>query len=183
MHQLVVTRRFDALLVPLLAIPFTVVLLGAARAATPTSPADRGFLAWDIQIEIQQQDMGKLAERRARTKGVRDLGAMLVERHQQTQKRLTQVAAGLGVLLSTTLSEEHLRVQRRYASIASSAFDHAFVRHEIGDNRYFLAHFEPAARTRNPLLRSYCTEQIAQLKQDQTRIVALMAALDAGRAK
>lgn len=183
MHQAGVTRRFGALLARFLAIAFAVVSLGVAQAASPTSPTDRAFLAWDIQIEIQQQNMGQLAERRANTTGVHDLGIMLAERHQEAQKRLTQVAAELGVPLSTTLSEMHLRIQRRYAAIAGSAFDKAFVRHEIGDYRYFLTHFETAARTRNPLLRTYCTEQVAQLKQDQAHIVTLMAELDAGRAK
>ena len=164
-------------------IALAVVSLSIARAAAPASPIDRAFLAWDIQIEIQQQDMGRLAERRAKTETVRDLGAMLVQRHWQAQQRLTQVASDLAVPLSTTLSEMHLRIQRRYATIAPSRFDKAFTQHEIGDYRYFLAHFEPEARTRNPVLRTYCTEQIAQLKQDQARIVALMTALNTGRVK
>lgn len=164
-------------------IALAVVSLSIARAAAPVSPIDRAFLAWDIQIEIQQQDMGRLAERRAKTEAVRDLGAMLVQRHGRAQQQLTQVAAQLGVPLSTTLSEVHLRIQRRFATIARSSFDKAFTHHEIDDYRYFLAHFEPEARTRNLALRTYCTAQIAQLKQDQARIVALMTALNTGWVK
>ena len=60
------------------------------------SNADRAFLAWAVQIEIQQQDMGRIAERRAQNGKVRNLGDYLVQRHQQAQQRLENVANQLG---------------------------------------------------------------------------------------
>jgi hypothetical protein len=65
-----------------------VLLVGKVMAAGGPSPAGRVFLAWDAQIEIQQQDMAHLAERRGQSAGVRDLGAYLVARHTETQQQL-----------------------------------------------------------------------------------------------
>lgn len=153
------------------------VTLGASlgpASATKPSGADREFLAWDMQIEVQQQDMGRIAAQRALTREVRDLGEYLIERHQQAQRRLQEVAHRLGVTLSDTLSATHRRVQRHYAAVPRASFDKAFVRHEVGDYRYFLTHFEAAAQSGDAAVRAYATGEIPRLKEDQSRIAGLM---------
>lgn len=155
------------------ALALTCALSHSATATERATDADRAFLAWDIQIEIQQQDMGHLAEKRARTPQVRDLGSYLVERHQQMQQRLQHVANQLGVVLSHKLSELHLRIQRHYAAIPATSFDQAFVRHEIGDYHYFLSNLEAAAASGTGLVKTYAASEIPQLKQDQSKIIAL----------
>jgi putative membrane protein len=152
----------------------------AVEAAALPSQADRAFLAWDIQIEIQQQDMGRLAEKRGQTAEVRTLGTYLIDRHQQAQQRLQGIADRLKVTLSTRLSPTHLRVQQRYASISDATFDKAFVRHEVGDYRYFLSHFEAASQTQNQIVHDYCAGEIPRLTDGQTKIVTLMQAMDGG---
>lgn len=164
-----------AVLLGLTALTFTSPL--TAGAAAPPNQADRNFLAWDIQIEIQQQDMGRLAERRGQTEEVRALGTYLVNRHRDSQQRLQQVVSQLEVTLSVELSPTHLRVQKHFASISDAVFDKAFIRHEIADYRYFLNHFEASAHTQNKPLRDYCISEIPLLKEDQARITALMQAL------
>jgi putative membrane protein len=146
---------------------------GAMTAESPTSGA-RAFLAWDMQIEIQQQDMGRLAARRGLTQEVRDLGNYLIERHQQAQQRLQEVANQLGVTLSDKLSATHLQVQRHYTAISSTSFDKAFIHHEVGDYRYFLTHFEPTATSAIAPVRAYARSEIPLLREDQSKIVALM---------
>jgi putative membrane protein len=146
----------------------------AAIAAESASSEDRAFLAWDVQVEIQQQDMGRLAARRALTAEVRDLGNHLAERHLQTEERLRYVAKQLGVTLSDKLSATHLRVQSRYKAIPSASFDKAFVRHEVGDYQYFLTKFERVATAGGPAVSAFAKGEIPSLKEDQGRIVALM---------
>ena len=148
--------------------------LGAAPVQAQSN-ADRAFLAWAIQIEIQQQDMGRIAERRARTAQIRELGGYLVQRHRLAQQRLENVANQLGEAPSNALSATHLRVQSRFRSISESSFDSAFIRHEIGDYRYFLRHFGEAARTGGPLIRQYAMSEIVSLKEDQAKIMSLAA--------
>ncbi|WP_430679416.1 DUF4142 domain-containing protein [Mesorhizobium album] len=156
-------------------------LLGLLLAAgvSETTPAysqsrsDRAFLEWAIQIEIQQQDMGRIAQRRSQTPAVRELGTYLLERHRQAESRLRPVASRLGVPLSNGLSATHLRVQRRFTSIPSADFDRGFIRHEVGDYRYFIARFDAAAASRNRSIRQYATNELTGLRQDQTRILTL----------
>ena len=138
-----------------LALMFFIAIgsLGASPVQAQSKP-DRAFLAWAVQIEIQQQDMGRIAERRAQNGKVRNLGDYLVQRHQQAQQRLENVANQLGEVLSNKLSATHLRVQSRFRSIAEASFDGAFIHHEIGDYRYFLRRFEAAARSGGPLFGS-----------------------------
>lgn len=150
----------------------------AAFGAPPVraqSNADRAFLAWAVQIEIQQQDMGRIAEQRAQTAKIRNLGGYLVERHREALQRLENVANQLREALSNKLSATHLRVQSRFRSIPGASFDSAFIRHEIGDYRYFLHNFEAAAHTGSPLVQQYATSEIENLRQDQAKIIALAA--------
>ncbi len=168
-HRVATICRTSGLIATALACTLSYTATAIERATS----VDRAFLAWDIQIEIQQQDMGHLAEKRARTQPVRDLGRYLVERHQQMQQRLQQVADQLDVILSHKLSEVHLRIQRHYAAISSASFDTAFVRHEIGDYRYFLTHFQAAAASGTGLVKTYASSEIPQLKEDQSKIIAL----------
>jgi predicted outer membrane protein len=147
--------------------------ISGATPAYSQSNSDRAFLEWAIQIEIQQQDMGRIAERRAQIPAVRELGTYLLERHRQAESRLRQIASRLGVALSNRLSTMHLKVQRRFTSIPSANFDRGFIRHEIGDYRYFIAHFEAAAASSNPSIRQYAANELASLRQDQTRILTL----------
>ena len=164
-HGKVALRAFLGLLVA--------VGVSGATPAYSQSSSDRTFLEWAIQIEIQQQDMGRIAQRRAKIPAVRELGTYLLERHGEAESRLRQVAGRLGVALSNKLSATHLRVQRRFTSIPSANFDAGFIRHEIGDYRYFIAHFEAATASRNPSIRQYATNELVSLKQDQTRILTL----------
>ncbi|MDX8492509.1 DUF4142 domain-containing protein [Mesorhizobium sp. VK22B] len=155
---------------------FGLLLAAGISEATPAysqSRSDRTFLEWAIQIEIQQQDMGRIAQRRAQTPAVRELGTYLLERHRQAESRLRQISSRLGVELSNRLSATHLRVQRRFTSIPSANFDRGFIRHEVGDYRYFIVHFEAAAASRNSSIRQYATNELTSLRQDQTRILTL----------
>jgi putative membrane protein len=152
---------------------FVAIAALGASLVRAQSNADRAFLAWAVQTEIQQQDMGRIAERRAQTTRVRDLGDYLVQRHQQAQRRLENVANQLGEALSNKLSATHLRVQSRFRSIAAASFDGAFIDHEIGDYRYFLRNFEAAARTGSPPVRQFAASEIENLRQDQTKIMGL----------
>jgi uncharacterized protein DUF4142 len=156
----------------LLGLLLAIGMSGVAPAYSQ-SRSDRAFLEWAIQIEIQQQDTGRIAQRCAQIPAIGELGTYLLERHRQAESRLRQVSSRLGVALSNRLSATHLRVQRRFASIPSADFDRSFIRHEVSDYRYFIAHFEPAAASRNVSIRLYASNELANLRQDQTRILAL----------
>jgi hypothetical protein len=156
---------------------FTAIGFLGAPPVQAQSNADRAFLAWAVQIETQQQDMGRIAERRAQNHKVRNLGGYLVQRHRQAQQRLENVANQLREVLSNKLSATHLRVQSRFRSIAATSFDSAFIDHEIGDYRYFLQHFEAAVRTGSPPIRQYAASETVNLKEDQAKIIALTSRL------
>ena len=167
-------RHHATLLAAAVVAQISITFLGTSQVQAQTA-GDRAFLAWAVQIEIQQQDMGRIAERRAQAAALREFGGYLVQRHQQAQQRLDIVASRLGATPSSKLSATHLRVQSRFRSIPSASFDRAFIRHEIGDYRHFLQHFEAASRTGGPLVRQYATSEIANLREDQAKIAALAA--------
>lgn len=74
-----------------------------------------------------------------------------------------------------TVTATHLHVQSRFRSIPGASFDGAFIRHEVGDYRYFLQHFEEAASRGSPLIRQYATSEIVNLEEDQAKIMSVAA--------
>ena len=119
----ILRHRHQATLLAAAAVALiSIAFLGTSQVLAQTA-GDRAFLAWAVQIEIQQQDMGRIAERRAQTAAVREFGGYLVQRHQQAQQRLETVASRLGAAPSSKLSATHLRVQSHFRSIPPGSFD------------------------------------------------------------
>ena len=169
--QSIFTRRAAISVASFLAV-FVLGLSAVVRAQAQNNEGG-AFLAWAIQIEIQQQDIGGIAARRAEASVVRGLGDYLIERHREYQQRLQEVAKQLNVPLSDKLSATHLQVQRRFSSIGRAAFDKAFIHHEVADYRYFLTHFEAAANSGDALIQEYARSELPRLKEDQSRIAAV----------
>ena len=160
----------------------SILLYRASRAAPPHPEASLAAALVDFLQCSRLGAAGSTAFRRAFRLGlyrktrrsVRNSGEGFA-RHQQAQQRLETVASRLGAAPSSKLSATHLRVQSHFRSIPSGSFDRAFIRHEIGDYRYFLQHFEAASRTGGPLVRQYATSETVNLREDQAKLVALAA--------
>jgi putative membrane protein len=83
-------------------------------------------LAWQSnQFEIES---GQLAQQRAESTAVRDLGAMLVQDHSALQGQITTVAGTLGVTLPTTLDPTQQAYVSQLSALSGAAFDHVWLK-------------------------------------------------------
>lgn len=82
---------------------------------------------------------GRLAQQRARSAAIRDLGAMFVTDHTALLQQGAQVAQQLGVNAPPRLNRRQQAVADRLARLSGSAFDAAWLRAQLMAHRQALA--------------------------------------------
>jgi putative membrane protein len=109
------------------ALLFTVLMIGAAPAQAAPSAQDSKFLQAAHQSNLAEIAVGQLAQQKATSQAVRDLGARFVADHTQLDQALKQTASALGVTLPNAPTADQQAVARRLQAASGSAFDQLFV--------------------------------------------------------
>ena len=156
-------------------------LLGpAAMAEASTSSGvtsqDAAFLRAAHQSNLAEITTGKLAQRKARSGEVRDLGRMWVEHHTMLDADLKKVAKRLGVTLPTRPNAEQRAQAAKDAKYSGAAFDRVWLSGELtghvktrtagrtelaqGSN----ADVKKVARTSAPVVQKHINEIVAAQK-------------------
>jgi putative membrane protein len=108
-----------AAIVGLLLVP------GAASAAP--SDQDTAYLKAAHQANLAEIAGGKLAQQKAGSQQVKDLGARFVADHTKLDAALTQTASTLGVSLPSAPNAEQRALAARYKAASGDQFDSLFV--------------------------------------------------------
>ena len=74
---------------------------------------------------------GQLAQQRAESSAIKDLGAMFVADHTAGLKAVTDAATALGVTLPTSLPPKQQAIVDQLSALSGAEFDAAFVRVQI----------------------------------------------------
>lgn len=99
------------------------LLLPATAAAAAPSDQDTTFLKAAHQSNLAEIATGKLAQQKAASKQVKDLGARWVADHTKLDATLTDTAEALGVDLPDAPNAEQRALARRYQAASGSDFD------------------------------------------------------------
>jgi putative membrane protein len=145
---------------------------------------EKGFSAWDeewlkmsIQGDLFEIQGGKLAQQKATTQIVRDLGARLVKDHTKSLQDAVDVAHKLGIDVPDTPSPSQQWELRAVAQFQGSEFDRWYSDLEVQD------HVQDIQEAQDEVDKG-CNEQIKQLARDdipvlQTHLELARAALAA----
>ena len=110
---------------------------GAASAKDAMKQADkasRKFIKNAIQGDIAEVDVGKLAQEKGQSQGVKDLGAMLVKDHGEHRAKAEEVASEIGVKPPTGSSIGEKATYAKLKVLSGSTFDRAFARAMVKDH-------------------------------------------------
>jgi putative membrane protein len=118
-----------------------VVLLPSAglAAAAQANQQDQTFLRKAHQSNLAEIQAGRLAQRKAASASVRDMGARLVRDHTRLDSRLRPVADQLGVNLPDRPNAMQRQVAAQLAARSGAAFDRAWVAAMLVGHRQALA--------------------------------------------
>jgi putative membrane protein len=149
---------------------------------------DRGYSAWDeqwlmmsIQGDLFEIQGGNLAQQKATTQAVRDLGARLVKDHTKSLHDAVDVAHRLGIDVPDKPSPSQQWELRAVAQFRGADFDRWYSDLEVED------HLQDIQETQDEIDKG-CNDQIKQLADDdlpvlQQHLELARAALTAGGAK
>jgi putative membrane protein len=119
--------------------------LPAAASAAPAAPAasvsaaDRTWMVAAHQSNLAEIAAGKVAQQKASSQKVREIGQMLITDHSANDAKLTAAAKKLGVSLPGAPNPTQRAALARVSAKSGAAFDSAWIASQITGHRQTLA--------------------------------------------
>ena len=101
----------------------TLLLVPATAASAAPSDQDVAYMQAAHQSNLAEIATGNLAQEKARSQEVKDLGARWVEDHTKLDTALREAAEGFGVDLPDAPNAEQRALARRYEAASAAEFD------------------------------------------------------------
>jgi putative membrane protein len=122
-----------------------------------TAAVDAAFLTDAMKGDNSEVALGKIAQSKGSSQGVKDLGAMLVTDHGAHKTQVAALAQQAGVPVTDDIKDEAKTLQTKLNGLSGAAFDKAFVDAAVEEHQKDIAKYEQQAKSSDP--------QTAQLAQ------------------
>ena len=142
---------------PVIKYCFVVAIGLSANAAlaetqgTKASRVDEMFIKEAMQGDLAEVNMGKLAQEKAQSEGVKDFGKMLEEDHGKHSQNVQGKAQELGVTPPQEPSTTQKSMYDRLSKLSGAQFDQQFVKAMVTDHKEDIAKYEKEAKSKGPL--------------------------------
>jgi len=144
-----------------------------AAAAHPGDRADSQAMNMDQkfvreaasgnQLEIQ---LGQLAQQRAQSDAVKQLGQQLTKDHQQAQQMLEKAAQAKNIQVPQELTPEHQACLQKFQKLQGKEFDKHFLAGQTGDHVKDILMYRDAEKDlQDPQLKQYVQQTLPHLEQ------------------
>ena len=124
----------------------------AETQGTKASRADEMFIKEAMQGDLAEVSMGKLAQEKAQSEGVKDFGKMLEEDHGKHSQKVQGKAQELGVSPPQEPSTTQKSMYDRLSKLSGAQFDQQFVKAMVTDHKEDIAtRKKRSRRVRSPI--------------------------------
>jgi putative membrane protein len=141
-----------------------VTLLGSATTALAADKAAQDFLTEAMQGNLAEQQIGKLAQDKGQSDGVKSFGQMLATDHGDANKRAREVASKVGVTPPTGPNKEQAAVYDKLSKLSGPAFDREFAKEMVEDHEKDIQKYQRAARNKNDPVGDYASQTLPTLE-------------------
>lgn len=107
---------------------------------------DQAFLRKAMQGDNSEVALGRIAQQKGASSGIRDFGRMLAEDHAKAKVEVVPVAKAHGVAATEAMAPEARAERRKLQGLSGSAFDREFARYMVEDHKKDIADFEKQAK-------------------------------------
>jgi putative membrane protein len=126
---------------------------------------DALFLTEAAEINLEEIDLGKLAQKYSKDEKVLDMAKMMVEQHTKSMAELTALANKKSISLPNTLSEKNQEEYRVLKSKSGKEFNDAYCEKMVSKHKMAVEKFEKAsAECKDADIKSWVTAAIPTLK-------------------
>jgi putative membrane protein len=161
---------------------------GAAPQDQQIDPyiTDKDFVKNVAESSATEVQLGKLAEDKASTDAVKELGKRMVEAHTQTSQQLKQAAATLNVQMPAEPPRKAKKAEDKLAKLSGADFDRAYAKIAADEQKQTVKQFEREAKNgKVPGVKDFAAKNLPaeQERQKQAEELASAATGTAARQK
>ena len=139
-----------------------------ASSATTASAADEGsqkFIKEAIEGNLAEIAVGKLAQEKGRSEGVRSFGAQLVANHTAANEKAAKIANSIGVTPPTASNKKQQAVYDKLSKLSGEKFDRRFAKAMVKDHKKDIREFEKEAKKKNDPAADFANETVPTLRK------------------
>jgi putative membrane protein len=149
-----------------------ILCLGIVAALTISGAvafaADQGsqkFIKAAIEGNLAEVAVGKLAQEKGQSEGVRTFGGHLVTDHGAANEKATAVAKTIGVTPPTEPNRKQKAVYDKLAKLSGDKFDREFAKAMVDDHKSDIREFEKEAKKTNDPAADFANETLPTLRK------------------
>ena len=159
----------------LLLLALAMALPQPALLAAVENP-DSAFYKNAAEGGMAEVELGKLAQEKSSSQGVKDFGAMMVSDHSAANEKLKGIAATKGVNLPTSPSMGQVATKTKLEVLSGSAFDKSYIKGMIKDHEEDIKEFQKeAASGRDPDAKAFAKASLPMLRAHLKKIQSIAA--------
>ncbi|WP_414472555.1 DUF4142 domain-containing protein [Microvirga sp. M2] len=126
--------------------------------------ADHAFLTKAIEGNLAEVAVGKLAQEKGNSDGVKNFGHQLETDHSAANQKAMSVANTLKMTPPTEPTKAQRETYQKLSKLSGAAFDREFVKDMVTDHKKDVAEYEREAKRQNDPVASYANETLPTLK-------------------
>lgn len=107
---------------------------------------DRDFVKSAAESSATEVHLGKLAQDKASSDAVKELGKKMVEAHTQTGEQLKQAAAALNISVPAEAPRKARKAEDKLAKLSGSDFDRTYAKMAADEQKQAVKEFEREAK-------------------------------------
>jgi len=107
---------------------------------------DKDFVRSVAESSATEVHLGKLAQDKASSDSVKELGKRMVEAHTQTAQQLKQAATALNIPVSTDPPKKAKKAEEKLAKLSGADFDRAYAKIAADEQKQAVKQFEREAK-------------------------------------
>ena len=116
-----------------------------------SSNKDQHFMTEEIQGDLAEVNMGKLAQQKGQSDNVKQFGQMLEQDHAAHLQKAQQVASQNGLKAPTEPNAMQQSMYQKLSSMSGAKFDAAFARDMVRDHEKDIGAYRKEAQSGSPL--------------------------------
>ena len=138
----------------------------AAQASAATSAQDNTFVTKAAQGGLAEVEQAQMAQQKSSSNDVKQFAQMLATDHTQSNEELQQIAQQQNLKLRSGEARAERAEDQKLRGLSGSAFDQAYVQHEVQDHQQTIADFRKEAQSgENPALKEFAQKNIPVLEK------------------
>jgi putative membrane protein len=137
----------------------------SAPSAFAQDKAGQAFLKKAMEGNLAEIQMGKLAQEKGTSDGVRSFGKQLEQDHAAANQKAEAVAKEMGMSPPTEPNKQQKADYDRMSKLSGDKFDREFVRHMVADHKKDIKEFRQEAKKTNERPSAFAQETLPTLQK------------------